>query len=138
MSSASDNARSKTAKSSNKPPGARAHLDAGIPAYRLPNGKRAFYYLAGGDVVGETSVFSATPPPRPTTLRLAMRRGLGLPASSGALRDAAALFFPEEFRPAPALCALPTKHTLGVADPNELSRPSAFGDVRPRRARLFR
>ena len=118
-------------------PGARAHLDAGIPAYRLPNGKRAFYYLAGGDVVGETSVFSATPPPRPTTLRLAMRRGLGLPASSGALRDAAALFFPEEFRPAPALCALPTKHTLVVADPRELSRPSAFGDVRPRRARLF-
>jgi hypothetical protein len=118
-------------------PGARAHLDAGIPAYRLPNGKRAFYYLAGGDVVGETSVFSATPPPRPTTLRLAMRRGLGLPASSGALRDAAALFFPEEFRPAPALCALPTRHTLVVADPRELSRPSAFGDVRPRRARLF-
>ena len=114
-------------------PGARAHLDAGIPAYRLPNGKRAFYYLAGGDVVGETSVSPPQPPARPTTLR----RWRTLPASSGALRDAAALFFPEGFRPAPALCALPTKHTLDVADPRDVSRPSAFGDVRPRRARLF-
>ena len=114
-------------------PGARAHLDAGIPAYRLPNGKRAFYYHAGGDVVGECAVAPPALPARPTTLRLA-RRGssIGMPASSGALRIAAERLFPEAFRPAPALCAPPRAHTLAVADARDVSRLSAFGDVRPR------
>ena len=81
-------------------PGARAHLDAGIPAYRLPNGKRAFYYHAGGDVVGECAVAPPSLPARPTTLRLARRGSTnGMPASSGALRVAAERLFPEAFRP---------------------------------------
>ena len=118
-------------------PGARAHLDAGIPAYRLPNGKRAFYYHAGGDVVGECAVAPPAPPARPTTLRLARRGSTGMPASSGALRVAEARLFPEAFRPAPALCAPPRAHTLAVADARDVSRLSAFGDVRPRAPVFF-
>ena len=115
-------------------PGARAHLDAGLPPYPLPNGKRAFYYQAGGDVVCEVAVGMRKPPRRPSALFELGRESL--PTTSNVLQNTSLLFFPVGYSPVSQLCPLPTEHTLNVLDSDDIQRRSAFGDLAPRPARF--
>ncbi len=120
-------------------PGARAHLDADIPAYRLPNGKHAFYYHSNGNLVSEVSVTPERLPPRPVALRSAFQDAL--PSCGATLRAIASGAFGggggggRAFPFVPRLCPLPDAHTLRVADPGEVARRDAFGDC-PRLVRV--
>ena len=114
-------------------PGAKVFAEAGIPAYPLPNGKSAFYYHSGSNLVSEIFVAPEPLPERPATLGLAMQSSLPSTRCLHTMAD------PEDiarrYTPVPALCPLPTKHTLDVVDPKSLAR-EAFGNLDQRMLRF--
>jgi hypothetical protein len=46
--------------------------------YTLPNGKKAFMYYNGGGVMDEAEVAPTPPPPRPTSVPLALQQTMPL------------------------------------------------------------
>lgn len=46
--------------------------------YQLPNGRKAFMYYNGGGIMDEAEVPPVTPPPRPTTVPLALQQSMPL------------------------------------------------------------
>jgi hypothetical protein len=46
--------------------------------YVLPNGKKAFMYYNGGGIMDEAEVAAVIPPPRPTTVPLALQQSMPL------------------------------------------------------------
>ena len=114
-------------------PGAKVH-EGLFPAYPLPNGKNTFYYHTGHTLVEEIRVTPDELPDRPVTLELAMQ--LKLPTSDVlhkmAKPDAVDSM---NYKPVPALCPLPEKHTLDVNHPESLER-DAFGDLAVRNLRF--
>jgi hypothetical protein len=100
------------------------------------NGKSGFHGSSpGNDSVCEVSIGAATTPARPTSLRSLFLETL--PETGDVLKHASLLFFPQQYNPAPEVCALPVDgHTLHVVDPKDTTRRGAFGDVAPRAVRL--
>jgi len=107
-------------------PGAKVH-EGLFPAYPLPNGKNTFYYHTGHTLVEEVRVTPDELPDRPVTLELALQ--IALPRADVLHK----LAKPDandnlNYKPMPALCPLPEKHTLDVNAPDTLER-EAFGDL---------
>lgn len=101
-----------------------------FPAYQLPNGKMAYMYYNGGQLLDEVHVDAVQPPPRPSTVPAALQQTMPLADVLNLIAKppgSAPPFIP--YKPVPYLVPLPGKHTLTVKRPDQL-RDSAFGDLR--------
>lgn len=101
-----------------------------FPHYLLPNGKKAFMYYQGGLLMDQAAVEPVTPPPRPTTVPLALQQGMPLATVLELIAKPPGTAPPfEPYKPVPRLVPLPSRHTLNVKRP-EVLKPAAFGDLR--------
>ncbi|DBA81483.1 TPA: hypothetical protein ACH3X1_007263 [Trebouxia sp. C0004] len=110
-------------------PGARVLADL-FPYYRLPNGKKAYYYYDAGVVVDEVEVLPSDPPQRPTSVPQALQQNMPLASVLNSISKppgSAPPFIP--FKPVPRLVPLPSRHTLPVVQPNRF-KLSNFGHLR--------
>ncbi|DBA90981.1 TPA: hypothetical protein ACH3X2_004190 [Trebouxia sp. C0005] len=101
-----------------------------FPYYRLPNGKKAYYYYDAGVVVDEVEVLPSDPPQRPTSVPQALQQNMPLASVLNSISKppgSAPPFIP--FKPVPRLVPLPSRHTLPVQQPNRF-KLSNFGHLR--------
>lgn len=109
-------------------PGSKVHENL-FPAYRLPNGKMAYYYFKDGLLYDEEEVRLLPPPPKPSSFPSALQRHLPLatmldmlakPPGTGGSVDL--------LKPLPRLAEVPDRHTIPVKNPDVLEA-WAFGDL---------
>ncbi|KAF8071180.1 hypothetical protein HT031_001262 [Scenedesmus sp. PABB004] len=95
------------------PRGTRAQVSEGLfTSYALPNGGAAFMYFNAGAAADEAEVAPVAPPPRPTTVPLALQQSMPL----GDVLSVMA-------RP-------PGRHSLTVSRPEAAGDAAAYGELR--------
>lgn len=98
--------------------------------YTLPNGKKVFMYCAAGSAMDEAEVGPVQPPPRPTTVPLALQQSMPLAEVLDFIAQppgSAPPYVPA--KPVPRLVPLPPCHTLSVKRRDRLDA-RAFGALR--------
>eukprot|EP00879_Flechtneria_rotunda_P024201 GHRR01025649.1.p1 GENE.GHRR01025649.1~~GHRR01025649.1.p1 ORF type:complete len:986 (+),score=357.96 GHRR01025649.1:892-3849(+) len=98
--------------------------------YSLPNGRKAFMYYNGGNVMDEAEVGPVWPPSRPTTVPMALQQQMPLAHVLTVMAKppgSAPPYVP--WKPVPRLVPLPGIHTLTVARPEQRDAES-YGHLR--------